>query len=517
MRNYAVRLSVDGAQVVEGTLTRVGQRGQEAMRRIGTASNQASQGLRQLDASAGRFNRGAITNTAFQVQDFAVQVSSGTRASTALAQQLPQLLGGFGALGAVIGAGVAIGVPLLARAFSDASDSGRDLDDVMGDLQSSASSVNGIISDLRDVQTAYAQAISGTATAQNIATKSIIADTKAEFEAKKALLDLEIKRQRGLIEVAKGERTALQAQVRDEIADQGPSLTASRQQIFRNPNRTTSNGGNSIPIGIRTPFEFDRTREILDYESPAVDRVKELTAQTTLAEIGLRKLEEAASSTFSTIEGGSGGGIVPDTGGGGGGGGARGAARAVEDVGDKAQDTTQDMRALAAEAARVDAVNRALASSFSTLFTDAISGAKGFGESLSQLLRQLGNMAISNAFLTIVGRSGLGASPFGQTFSALFGATPGFATGGSFKVGGSGGTDSQLVTFRATPGEMVDVRRPADARGGAVSLNFAPTINAQGADASALARVQAQLDSMRADFRDMVAEAVSDPRMRGAI
>ena len=37
---------------------------------------------------------------------------------------------------------------------------------------------------------------------------------------------------------------------------------------------------------------------------------------------------------------------------------------------------------------------------------------------------------------------------------------PGFKTGGSFRVGGSGGVDSSLVAFRATPGEMVDVRRP---------------------------------------------------------
>lgn len=39
-------------------------------------------------------------------------------------------------------------------------------------------------------------------------------------------------------------------------------------------------------------------------------------------------------------------------------------------------------------------------------------------------------------------------------------SVPGFATGGSFKVGGAGGIDSKLVQFRATPGEMVDIRRP---------------------------------------------------------
>lgn len=37
----------------------------------------------------------------------------------------------------------------------------------------------------------------------------------------------------------------------------------------------------------------------------------------------------------------------------------------------------------------------------------------------------------------------------------------GFATGGSFKVGGGmTGIDSEMVAFKATPGEMVDVRRP---------------------------------------------------------
>jgi len=36
-------------------------------------------------------------------------------------------------------------------------------------------------------------------------------------------------------------------------------------------------------------------------------------------------------------------------------------------------------------------------------------------------------------------------------------SVPGFATGGSFTVGGSGGADSQLVAFKATPGEHVDV------------------------------------------------------------
>lgn len=53
-------------------------------------------------------------------------------------------------------------------------------------------------------------------------------------------------------------------------------------------------------------------------------------------------------------------------------------------------------------------------------------------------------------------------------------STPrGYATGGSFMVGGSGGTDSQLVTFRASPDERVTIETPAQQRasGGGVTVN----------------------------------------------
>lgn len=53
------------------------------------------------------------------------------------------------------------------------------------------------------------------------------------------------------------------------------------------------------------------------------------------------------------------------------------------------------------------------------------------------------------------GFGGNGLSPVTPTVKKL----PAFATGGSFKVGGSGGVDSQVVAFRASPGESVDVGR----------------------------------------------------------
>jgi hypothetical protein len=53
---------------------------------------------------------------------------------------------------------------------------------------------------------------------------------------------------------------------------------------------------------------------------------------------------------------------------------------------------------------------------------------------------------------------------------------PGFATGGSFTVGGSGGTDTTPVAFMATPGERVTVETPGqqaeDDSGGTRVINI---------------------------------------------
>lgn len=112
-----------------------------------SASAAATAGIGALRTGVTRLSgvmagaRSQIQNVAFQVGDFATQVGAGTSAAVALGQQLPQLLGGFGALGAVLGAVVAIGVPLAASLLnvSSGSDTVSDsldrLDDVISRLQ----------------------------------------------------------------------------------------------------------------------------------------------------------------------------------------------------------------------------------------------------------------------------------------------------------------------------------------------------------------------------------------------
>lgn len=83
--------------------------------------------------------RSNLQNVSFQLQDVIVQIQGGTDASRALAQQLPQLLGGFGALGAVLGTVAAFGIPLVSM-FINGGKEAKTLDDAIKDLNGSLES-----------------------------------------------------------------------------------------------------------------------------------------------------------------------------------------------------------------------------------------------------------------------------------------------------------------------------------------------------------------------------------------
>ena len=93
----------------------------------------------------------------------------------------------------------------------------------------------------------------------------------------------------------------------------------------------------------------------------------------------------------------------------------------------------------------------------------------------------------------------------GSVLKGFAGGLPGFKTGGSFKVGGSGGADSQLMQFRATPGEMVDIRRPGQDAGGGmvVHVNPSPYFDVQVERVAAPMAVQAAATAYGATRSDM--------------
>lgn len=105
------------------------------MQKLNVELGRAAGVLQDTGTQAGRFG-GNLQNIGFQVGDFATQVGAGTSATQALGQQLPQLLGGFGAVGAAAGAFAAIMIPLSAAILRTAFDS-ETLDDRMKALEAS--------------------------------------------------------------------------------------------------------------------------------------------------------------------------------------------------------------------------------------------------------------------------------------------------------------------------------------------------------------------------------------------
>lgn len=87
--------------------------------------------------------RAPIQNAAFQIQDIAVQLTMGTNSALVLAQQLPQLVSGFGAVGAVIGGVVAVGAGLV-MAFQKTSGGAVTVKENLDNLRSTASSLRDI-------------------------------------------------------------------------------------------------------------------------------------------------------------------------------------------------------------------------------------------------------------------------------------------------------------------------------------------------------------------------------------
>lgn len=116
--------------------------------------------------------------------------------------------------------------------------------------------------------------------------------------------------------------------------------------------------------------------------------------------------------------------------------------------------------------------------SLENAFTDAILQAKSFKEIIRSLISDLARMAAQQAFRSMFGGAGdwtrLAGGLFGgggATAGASMGGLAGFATGGSFKVGGSGGIDSQLVAFKASPNERVTISKPGQEMGGGVTIH----------------------------------------------
>ena len=128
----------------------------------------------------------------------------------------------------------------------------------------------------------------------------------------------------------------------------------------------------------------------------------------------------------------------------------------------------------------------------------------GFAEAIRRMTADaLAAQLFEALFGDIPGRGG-GPGGLGGVFSGIFGGgfgsggTPGFQNGGEFTVGGSGGPDSQLVVFRASPMENVTITPPGQSTGGDVSV-APPQVNVSSVNVLDTADITAAMEGAEGD------------------
>jgi TP901 family phage tail tape measure protein len=101
-----------------------------------------------------------------------------------------------------------------------------------------------------------------------------------------------------------------------------------------------------------------------------------------------------------------------------------------------------------------------IASLFSKVGTGGASGSGGLLGAIGSIIG--GVLGKGTPQIAAIDMSGWGGGPISAADPSL---VPGFKTGGSFKVGGRAGIDKNLMSFRATAGEMVNITRPGNDNG----------------------------------------------------
>lgn len=279
------------------------ERAAKAMQAEGAAAGAAASKV-ELMARAANQNVAAMSSASskagYQSRLVAMQLSQVAQQASvtgdwvrSLAIQLPDLTLGFGAFGIAVGVAAGALLPLIANMLTTSSGVKGLSSDIVR-LASEAASLDGVasaISELESLQKKYAEAIVNSGKAQASATSLILANTEAEFNAKKSLLELELKRQQAAIAMQKAElastgnklREAVSAGVytRDDSEARGYS-DPRIGQFVRNPN---------------TEGILSKTREIIE-SSGLADKITEVRAQIALTEASTSTLENALKTTF---------------------------------------------------------------------------------------------------------------------------------------------------------------------------------------------------------------------------
>jgi hypothetical protein len=160
-------------------------------------------------------------------------------------------------------------------------------------------------------------------------------------------------------------------------------------------------------------------------------------------------------------------------------------------------------------------IGEELGSGITNMLDGAIDGTLKLQDALKDILSDITKLA-ANSALRLLFKGGLGSGGFdlygGTSLLGSIGGFLGFAKGGSIMASGTSGIDSQLVSFRKSPNERVDISKPGQSigSGGNVSVQI---INQNG---SAVETRQSTGPGGEKVFQAIIRDAVKDTIGSGA-
>lgn len=283
-----------------------------------------SQAMREAGGGMDAFGMSRRANLGYQMFDIGQSAALDMPIQMIAAQQLPQiaqLYAGQGGLNAlwkdaagllvgmaraagpwlVAGAAIYAGYQLIASYSAEAALRVDDATQALADQAMPVGTLKSAIGELASLQETYQSALANTGKVSDSVTAKIIANSQREFDARKALLELERIRQEAALKV----NAAM-------IAQQGLKLQGDvADKVFSRPDPTQ--GGSYDPrIGKFAPTPYDlqtieKTTAVLE-SNPAYQELKRLRAEGELTRIQFDALKEALDATFkdtSLIDGGT--------------------------------------------------------------------------------------------------------------------------------------------------------------------------------------------------------------------
>lgn len=325
----SVRLAVIGGSQFRNDMRQAGAEGARSMQQMQTAARGASPAFQQV---------------ALQASGMFGTMAGGSPALASLASGLSRaaLAGGaFGIAGAVILTVLGTMVPLLTSGGRSAAVMAAE----MTNLQGSTGSVTGAVSALESVQRQYTAAIEASGGASDASAAAVVANSKAEFIARKQVLAVELE----LLRIRGAEQASDLRNLEDQFRIEGQRVK-DRATVLELQDPTRLSRGNqamadAVRVGAIKPppsRRDDMMQEFLKKNEQTTLAMRKLRAEATLTNLTIKQTEEAMGTTFKDIgTGASGKGKAATKGAAGGAGKGAGAVNKAVEEGKKIFDETR--------------------------------------------------------------------------------------------------------------------------------------------------------------------------------